>query len=244
MPRFSVISVTRNHLTGLRRTYTSLSAQSCRDYEWVVIDGASADGTADWLAATPARFISAPDTGIYDAMNKGLAMATGDYVLFLNAGDTLADDHVLADIAQHDADLLYGDGREGGFIKPAHAHTRLLWGMFTYHQALFYRRAAIGPLRYDTQYRIAADYKFTAQFLRHGAQALYIPRVICDFEPGGISQTAAATGRRELARIRAELHLCPPILSPLITAAHTLFWRLRTRHPAFYARLRLSKYDT
>ena len=237
-PHFSIITVTRNNLSGLRRTADSLSAQTSRHYEWIVIDGASTDGSPTWLASTNAQYISEPDTGIYDAMNKGIARATGTYILFLNAGDVLADNAVLADAAAFDADFIYGDGREGGAIKRAHSHGALFWGMFTYHQAMLYRRAALGDLRYDTRYRIAADYKFTAQFLRRAAHALYWPRVICDFEPGGLSQTSAAAGRHEMAKIRTELRLCPAPVGLLITAAHAALWALRARFPSIYSRLR------
>lgn len=237
-PRFSIITVTRNNLPGLRRTADSLSAQTSRDYEWIVIDGASTDGTTAWLAATNAQWLSEPDTGIYDAMNKGIARATGTYILFLNAGDVLADNTILADAAALDADFIYGDGREGATIKRAHSHRARLWGMFTYHQSMLYRRAVLGDLRYDTRYRIAADYKFTAEFLGRAAHALYWPRVICDFEPGGLSQTSAAAGRHEMAQIRAELRLCPAPVGLLITAAHAALWGLRTRFPSIYSRLR------
>lgn len=240
MPHFSIITITRNNLTGLRRTADSLAAQSFRDFEWVVIDGASSDDTAAYLAATSAQWLSEPDNGIYDAMNKGLARARGTYILFLNAGDALADAAVLADAAMLDADFIYADGREGSFVKHAHPHTALLWGMFTYHQAMLYRRAALGPLRYDTRYRVAADYDFTVRFLRGGATAQYWPRIMCDCEPGGLSQTAAgaATGRRELALIRRNLRLCPALVGALISAAHGFIWALRTKTPALYARLR------
>lgn len=238
MPRFSVITVTRDNLPGLRRTANSLDSQTYRDFDWIVIDGASRDGTPAFLAATDAQWLSEPDTGIYDAMNKGLIRATGTYVLFLNAGDILADPAILADAANLDGDLIYGDGREGSAVKRAHSHRALLWGMFTYHQSIFYRRAAIRGVRYDTQYRIAADYKFTAQLLRHGARAFYWPRVICDFEQGGISQIAAAAGRHEMAKIRAELRLCPPAVSLMITATHAALWALRAHCPRLYRRLR------
>ena len=241
MPRYSIITITRDNLPGLRRTAASLAVQSCRDFEWIVIDGASTDGTPAFLAATDAQWSSEPDHGIYDAMNKGLARATGDYVLFLNAGDVLADHAVLADAMSQTGDLIYGNGREDGRVKRAHHHTNLAWGMFTYHQAMFYRRTAIGTLRYDTNYKIAADYKFTAQFLRGGAVATYWPRIICDFEPGGLSQTAATMGRRELAAIRAELDLCPPAFNRPITAAHAVLWTLRRRLPAFYGYMRSIK---
>ncbi len=84
---FSVITVTRNNLVGLRRTHESLRIQSCGDYEWIVVDGASDDGTADYLKKTGANWVSEPDRGIYDAMNKGIARAQGRWLIFMNAGD-------------------------------------------------------------------------------------------------------------------------------------------------------------
>jgi putative colanic acid biosynthesis glycosyltransferase len=96
---FSIITVTRNNLEGLRRTHVSLRAQSYADYEWIIIDGASSDGTVNYLEGLAARSWSEPDEGIYDAMNKGLARARGDYLLLMNAGDSFAAPDVLQKIA-------------------------------------------------------------------------------------------------------------------------------------------------
>lgn len=234
-PRLSVISITRNNLTGLRHTHESLRAQTADDYEWIVIDGASSDGTPAYLQGTGARWLSEPDSGIYDAMNKGMAMARGQYILFLNAGDALADARIIADFMREpQADFIYGDGYEGRFMKPARPHAKFLRGMFTYHQAMFYRRALVGALTYDTAYGIAADYKFTVQFMARCAAIHYWPRPICLYEPGGLSQTGAARGRRELAQIRRELKLCGPVTNALIVTAHTASWTLRRHAPRLY----------
>ena len=91
-PLFSIITVCRNAADTIAPTVASVDAQTCRLYEHIVVDGASTDGTLEWLDRHPSalrRVLSEPDKGIYDAMNKGLAMAQGDYVLFLNAGDAL-----------------------------------------------------------------------------------------------------------------------------------------------------------
>ncbi len=89
-PLFSIITVCRNAADTIAATIASVDAQTCRLYEHIVVDGASTDSTLDVLERYPSslrRVISEPDKGIYDAMNKGLAQASGDYVLFLNAGD-------------------------------------------------------------------------------------------------------------------------------------------------------------
>ena len=101
MTRLSVVTVVLNDLPGLLRTAQSLAAQTRTDVEWIVIDGASTGAnqvTKDMLAPSPATFISEPDAGIYDAMNKGWRNASGDWVLFLNAGDTLCQDRTLQDV--------------------------------------------------------------------------------------------------------------------------------------------------
>ena len=130
MTRFSIVTVTRENLAGLKATWDSVCGQTGADFEWVVIDGASKDGSADWLAGldrTSVRYVSAPDGGIYDAMNKGVAMAGGEYLLFLNAGDKLASPTVLRDVRERlgdrRPDILYGDSFEAGpagdLLKPA-----------------------------------------------------------------------------------------------------------------------------
>src|SRR5690606_8146265 len=106
---------------------------------------------------------------IYDAMNKGLARATGEYVWFLNGGDCLSDMNVLRDVQQSIRDglypdLLFADAREDGHIKEAQDLDALVRGMITHHQAILYRRKTIGSSRFDTQYRISGDYDFTLRF--------------------------------------------------------------------------------
>lgn len=232
-PFFSVITITRNRLDGLIRTTHSLQTQTSSDYEWIVIDGASTDGTPDFLktvilsvgegthaAGDPSvathlqddriKWVCEPDAGIYDAMNKGVDRAKGRYVIFMNAGDEFAAQDVLDRIksaARNNPDFIYGDARETlgngqSYYKKARSHTRALWGMFTHHQAMLYRRAAIGTIRYDLKYKIAADYDFTLRILQNAREIAYYPFPICLFESGGLSQTNARSGRLEEFQIR------------------------------------------
>lgn len=245
---FSVITITRNNLSGLQAAADSLAQENPDLFEWIVIDGASTDGTAAYLAATKAQWLSEPDHGIYDAMNKGIERARGDYVLFLNAGDTLAQPRSLETLAAIlkarpvKPDLIYGDAfedtKEGRSTKTARPHGQLQQGLFTHHQSIFYARETINDLRYDQRYDIAADYKFTAEFLRRAHDVFYWPRPVCVFEAGGLSQRRAFRGRMQQSLIRRELQMTSPVEEVLIvlkqTAAHTLrrlaprlYWRLR-----------------
>ena len=174
---FSIVTVSYNTISRLEKTYESLGAQRFDSFEWIVIDAGSEDGSKSFLRTTFANWVSEPDQGIYDAMNKGIEKAQGLYILFLNAGDTLAHSDVLTDLAAYIAerdlvpDFVYGDSYEevAGSVpiyKEARPYTKIDLGMFTHHQAMLYRREAIGDLRYNRRYRIAGDYDFTARFLR------------------------------------------------------------------------------
>lgn len=233
----SIVTVTHNNLRGLQATQASLQSQTCQNFEWIVIDGDSSDGTKEHAATNrPATFVSEPDSGIYDAMNKGIDRASGDYILFLNAGDTLAAPETLERLLPFfdGAGFVYGDSMEDGHYKAARSHRRICLGMFTHHQSMLYHRKTIGALRYDTNYKIAADYKFTLLHLLHSVKITYCPFPICVFEPGGVSQTAARTGRIEQFCIREELDTCPRHLNAALYLAQTVWLALRRAMPGVY----------
>lgn len=250
-PVFSMISVTLNNLEGLQKTKASLQEQSFSDYEWLVIDGDSEDGTPIWLETTKAHWISEPDRGIYDAMNKGLNMAKGEYVLFLNAGDYLADTDIGKihnEIQQQDPapEFVYGDSyeilKDGQRVyKPARSHEKIAGGMFTHHQAMFYRRKTLGELRYDTGYKIAADYDFTCRFLQQIKSALYLPFPVCVFESGGISQQNARQGRREEFQIRRDLYMTSFLGNVWIYLRQSLAMTFRRKLPSLFWFIRSKK---
>lgn len=242
-PLFSIVTVTKNNLRGLGATFESVKAQSCEDYEWIVIDGLSQDGTKELLPALPAQSVSEADDGIYDAMNKGIERAQGDYIIFMNAGDAFADPDILSTISKgvhaERPDFIYGDAMEtGGFYKKARHHAKIDWGMMTHHQAMLYRRAAIGELRYDTALRIAADYGFTAAFLSKAKNIHYIPCAICIFEEGGVSQRQRQTGRREQYHLRAAHSICNPAKNAIVYAGQSASAFLREKFPKIYFALK------
>ena len=207
-PLFTIITISYNNLPGLKTTGTSVQGQSCTNHEWVIIDGGSDDGSADFLKSTPARIVSEADNGIYDAMNKGISMANGQYVIFMNAGDSFAAPDILekiqSDLSKQSTmpDFIYGDALEQtGFAQPAYkkarAHIKIQRGMFTHHQAMLYKRSLLTDMRYDESYKIAADYDLTLRFLKSSTHILYCPFALCVFERGGISQQQATLGRKE-----------------------------------------------
>jgi putative colanic acid biosynthesis glycosyltransferase len=241
-PLFSIITITRNNLDGLKRTQASLESQSARNFEWIIIDGDSGDGTKDYLHDLPAVGISEPDDGIYDAMNKGIERAGGDYLLFLNAGDMLADMDILSTLSKAAAagpDFIYGDALESnGLYKKARGGKELDWGMITHHQAMLYRREKIGALRYDAALKIAADYKFTRSFLSTARDMHYVPCAICIFEDGGISQRNRRLGRLEQFRVRAAEGHCSRIKNVAIYGIQSVSALTRQYLPALYFPLR------
>ena len=187
--RFSVVTITKNNPDGLARTEKSLKDQIFIDYDWIIIDGDKD-----------------PDNGIYDAMNKGIKRSKGDYVIFMNAGDIFSAPDILDIIAKYDADFIYGNS----LGKQSKHYSRLPYGMITHHQAMVYRRDILKHLSYDERYPIAADYKLTLQFINLSYCILYINKVFCVFESGGVSEKNAKQGRMEQIQIRQELGIKAP----------------------------------
>jgi glycosyltransferase involved in cell wall biosynthesis len=175
-PAVSIITVCRNALPGLQRTRDSVRQQSCRDFEWIIIDGDSTDGTREFLekiAPETDHVVSEPDSGIYDAMNKGLQIATGERVWFMNAGDTFYDSKSLAavaaipdtvDIGFGEVIMMDGDWNELGprsAVTPHQlpmnlAREQFRRGMVVSHQAFIPLRRICPPYRAD-RYRFSAD---------------------------------------------------------------------------------------
>ncbi len=253
-PTFSIITITLNNFNGLEKTYKSIKNQTFKDYQWIVIDGGSTDQTIDLLrkerSATrsekiPFNFISEPDKGIYDAMNKGIKNANGHYLIFMNAGDEFAGKDTLKMISPHTKDkpnFIYGDslepqGKKGKYTyKTARRYKELAWGMITHHQAMFYRRHTIRDfkLNYSLIYSISSDYDFTARFLLKAKKIKYINKPVCIFEQGGVSQTNAHIGRKEQYIIRESLNMIPQPKNLYILTVQAVSWHIRNICPSLY----------
>jgi glycosyltransferase involved in cell wall biosynthesis len=215
MSRFSIITICLNEAENIRRTCESIVSQSFGDYEWIVVDGQSTDGTLEILDQFRERIsclVSEPDSGIYHAMNKGIALASGDYLLFLNAGDYLADQQVLATVAAAgEEDILFGDllciegeGREFTSVFPDRLSRYFLLKRMMPHQASFFRRRLFQTYGgFDQSYRIAGDYELFARFLyRHQVSYRHVPKVLAVFMTDGISSQLAQRERRKLENHR------------------------------------------
>lgn len=189
MTKLSVVTVSFNAQKVIADTLRSVTTQDYPNLEYIVIDGGSTDGTQAVIGAYTARiahFVSEPDGGIYFGMNKGIDAATGDYLLFLNAGDVFVDERVLSDVAafieEHpEADAVYGDSKQvleyGRYrIKPA--PERLNRSMSVSHQAIFVRTELLRAHPFDVRYRYAADYEQISALYMEGKKFLYFDRLI------------------------------------------------------------------
>jgi putative colanic acid biosynthesis glycosyltransferase len=242
LPLFSVITITFNNRDGLRKTADSIQSQTHSDIEWIIIDGHSMDGTQDdFINYSSAKIISEPDKGIYDAMNKGIERATGDYIIFMNAGDLFANENILNDVSKFctDApDFIYGDAIEDDYLKRARPHSKISWGMFTHHQAMFYNRLSLADMRYDQRYKIAADYDLTLRFWKRAKHVVYATIPVCIFETGGVSQTNADTGRNEQFISRQRNKSCSTLQNHFIRLLQIIAWNIRKNNSRLYWRLK------
>lgn len=246
----SIITVCRNDAPGLCRTRESLRAQTFRDYEWLVADGGSTDGSADLLAGWAGEMAwwdSRPDGGPFDGMNRAMDRARGRWLLFLNAGDGLAEADSLSALmdATPGADLVYADTVEEAGpgpprVRPARSTAWAFYGMFAHHCAILYRRDLVQGLRYRTDLRIAADYGFTLQALQRAVIRVHVARPLACFAPGGRSRTEEALGRKEQFQLRRRI-LCMPLAVCLaIRIIQFGTANLRKTLPKCYARVRFT----
>jgi glycosyltransferase involved in cell wall biosynthesis len=207
-PVFSIITVTYNAATLLQGTINSVIQQTYPNIEYIIVDGNSSDSTVDIIrknaAHTPyLRWVSEPDKGLYDAMNKGLKMATGDFVCFLNGGDHLSDPQVLeraAAACRHDTDVLYGetmlvtdDRSPVGTMSelstrqlPKDLHWRqYLQGMLVVHQSFVPRRTICPPYELGN---LCADYDWCIKILKKSRRNTNTNQIWTNYLMGGISK--------------------------------------------------------
>jgi len=204
--KVSIITVCYNSRSTIADALRSVAAQSWPQIEYIVIDGGSTDGTVELvreLAPAGAVVVSEPDRGIYDAMNKGLRLASGDMIGFLNADDVLAHADVIAEIAKlaerEEADVVYGDLVYVARDRAQHVvrrwqsgryrRARLGFGWMPPHPTFYFRRGLLPRLQgFNIQFRIAADYDFMLRcLLQPGLRISYLPQVLVKMKTGGAS---------------------------------------------------------
>jgi glycosyltransferase involved in cell wall biosynthesis len=207
-PLLSIITVCLNDLENLKSTLGSITSQTYPNKEIIIIDGGSKDGSVEFIQSNANRisyWSSEPDKGLYDAMNKGIQKSKGDYILFLNAGDTFHNDQVAEYAMLHagESDILYGDavmvnkdqsyrGLRHKKLPPSLSWKDFSQGMVVCHQALFIKPMVIVP--YDLKYKISADIDWAIRCLRMTNSVKNLGITICHFQAGGLSSR-----RRRLA---------------------------------------------
>lgn len=203
MHTVSVISINLNDHKGLDKTIQSIVAQTFADPEFIIIDGASKDESIELIKSHSNKityWISEPDTGIYNAMNKGIRQAKGKYCLFLNSGDWLADENVLSRVFEHqqDADIISGDiafyDSAKNAVKwlvpsPDVLTAKTLFNGTLPHQATFIKRELFDKYGfYDENLKIAADWQFFLEtLLEHHVTYRHYPGLVAYFNMDGIS---------------------------------------------------------
>jgi glycosyltransferase involved in cell wall biosynthesis len=210
-PTVSIITVVRNDVEGLGRTMDSVSSLDYPRKEYIVVDGASVDGTLAVLerrGSEVTRWISEPDGGIYEAMNKGVRLSSGEYVCFMNAGDRFASRDIILRLfdPKPSAELLWGDciieSERREEYDSARDVLRLLHRQMTVcHQSLFVRREALLRRPFDESFRIAADYDFLCERLIAGATWVYRSLPVSRIDNTGASARIFRTSIREKRRI-------------------------------------------
>ena len=223
LPTFSIITVTYNAGKVLEDTIQSVISQTYRNVEYIIVDGNSKDNTLEIIGKHSkhiSKMVSEPDKGLYDAMNKGIRMATGDYLCFLNAGDKFHEKETLQQITEtlKDKDLpdvIYGETAivdEGGnFLHMRRLSTpeRLNWksfkqGMLVCHQAFLAKRELALKYPYDMQYRFSADFDWCIRIMKE-AKCLHNTRLtLIDYLNEGMTTRNHKASLKERFRIMAK----------------------------------------
>ena len=222
--RISVITVTWNSSATLRDTMQSVLNQSYSDVEHIIIDGASTDGTMDIVREMEPlykgrlRYVSEHDNGLYDAMNKGIALASGDYLCFLNAGDCFHEDDTLQQMVHtingsELPDVLYGEtaivDQDRHFLRMRRlsAPETLTWksfkqGMLVCHQAFFPRHTLVEP--YNLKYRFSADFDWCIRIMKKARTLHNTHLTIIDYLDEGMTTRNQKASLKERFRIMAK----------------------------------------
>ncbi len=234
--RFSIITITYNAGKVLQPTIDSIREQSYPDIEYIIIDGASTDNTLEIIKRNESEityYVSEKDNGLYDAMNKGLKAATGDYVLFLNAGDSLHSPFTLRNIVssikensmKNDVydksllpDIIYGEtaiiDSQRNFMEMRRlsapkklTYKSFIWGMLVCHQSFIVKRE-IAPL-YDTNYRFSSDFDWCIRCMKQSKKIFNSELIISDYLNEGLTTNNRNASLKERFRIMSKYYSLP-----------------------------------
>lgn len=249
----SIITVCYNSVNELPATIHNILTQSSKQFEYIIVDGASKDGTLDVIKKTELaiqkgeyldveanqfKWISQPDKGLYDAMNKALELSTGDFVWFINAGDKLFDKRSVQTVQEaylsnplcdvlysqalviDDKDQIIGERHKRAPIRMN--FRSLLKGLVVSHQAIVVKRS-LAPY-YNLKYRISADYDWVCRVLKRSQLNVYIPGNIALFQTGGLSsQKRTQSWRERFSIMRVHFGLFKTLIAHIVIILHYPF---------------------
>ena len=219
MTKISVVTICYNAVATLEQTMLSILNQTYSNIEYIIIDGGSTDGTVDIIkkyADKLAYWVSEPDKGIYDAMNKAIERCTGEWINFMNSGDSFYGNNIISSVADfikgnNDADIIYGDvniiydwGEK--VYKPLPLY-ELKSRMVFSHQSCFVKTELIKTVKFSLKYKIAGDYNFFYHQYMNNRKFEYIPICIANFDGvNGISASRHFTALKENAVINGNIN--------------------------------------
>jgi len=251
----SIITVTLNDLPNLKKTAESLIIQSCKAFQWVIKDGFSNDGTEDYVKSIQVSnelnisYYREKDNSVYDAMNQAVRYITGDYVLFLNAGDIFHSKHII-DLTMESMknspsySFFYGDNYDLApenilIYKKARSISYLKNSLPTSHQAIFYKTSLFEKYKYPLNYKICADYALTAQMYYDGNKTFhYLDFPICIFSLGGLSQINRKQLLKEGFLVHRNIVKDSLFLSGFKYVKRFFTFFILDKHPRLYTKVR------
>ncbi|EHM45359.1 glycosyltransferase, group 2 family protein [Yokenella regensburgei ATCC 43003] len=234
----SIITVAFRNYDGVVKTKASLAhlaGDPGLEFEWIVVDGGSQDGTAEYLQKLNGehqlRYVSEPDSGLYDAMNKGINMARGRFAIFLNSGDVFHQDvaQFVRQLAEKpdnamyigDALLDFGDGNKAR--RTAKPGWYIYHSLPASHQAIFFPLQGLKQYPYDLQYRVSSDYALAARLFKAGFTFKRINGLVSEFSMGGVSTTNNLELCRDAKNVQRNILRLPKLVTEL-----SYLFRLRT----------------
>lgn len=243
-PILSVITIVYNNVKDIERTILSVVGQTYRNVEYIIVDGLSTDGTLGIIHSYEnriTRIISEKDEGIYDAMNKGLAAAKGDYVIFMNSGDEFFDPETVAAVfaSAEAADIYYGetemiDANGQSLGQRRHkAPKRFTWKSFKYgmnvsHQAIYVKRSLAEP--YDRQYQLSSDIDWILRIAKKARTIVNVNRYVAKYLVGGMSKKKHKQSLMERFNIMKKHYgLLPTIFNHGVIAFNLGWYWLRNK---------------
>ncbi|MGI2012755.1 glycosyltransferase family 2 protein [Shewanella oncorhynchi] len=205
-PKVSIVTICYNAESNIGKTLDSMVMLKYTNFEVIIVDGGSKDGTLDlvnqYMSLLPIKIVSEPDNGIYDAMNKGINLSSGEWVIFMNAGDRFYTQDVLTDIFSKDLEdyeVIAGQyylEKEECICAPCSDINDVKFGhIITCHQAMFFNKPKLQrDIYYDLRYKVSADNELMMRLVRNKYKINVVDDVVCFFEDGGISSMKSRQG--------------------------------------------------